>query len=130
MMPDHSQNFSMLRRREHGFMMADLIVGMAILTIAILPLAYSFAHEAKLFRGEYYRGVAMEIVDGEMEVLAAGEWRNFHDGQQAYTVHADATVNLPPGLFRLTRTGNRLRLEWMPDKLRDAKPVVREITIK
>jgi hypothetical protein len=126
----HSLNFHMLRREEHGFMMADLIVGMAILTIAILPLAYSFAHEAKLFRGEYYRGAAMEIVDGEMEVLAAGEWRNFHDGQQAYTVHANAAANLPPGHFQLTKTGNRLRLEWTPDKRRDAKPVVREITIK
>ena len=60
--------------------MMDLIVGMAILTLAIVPLAFSFVRERQLLRAEYFRSVAMEIVDGEMEILAAGEWRNFPDG--------------------------------------------------
>ncbi len=63
--------------RNRGFMMVDLIVGMAILAVAILPLALSYVRETRLLRAEYFRGTVMEIVDGEMEVLAAGEWRNF-----------------------------------------------------
>ena len=60
--------------------MTDLIVGMAILTVAIMPLAYSFIGERQMLRAEYYRSVAVEIVDGEMEILAAGAWRDFPEG--------------------------------------------------
>ena len=117
-------------RRERGFLLVDLIVGMAILTVAIMPLAFSFAHERQLLRAEYFRAVAVEIVDGEMEILAAGEWRNFPDGPQAYTVHANAAARLPSGHFQLIKTGKHLRLEWKSDKRRGIGMVVREITVK
>jgi len=125
-----SRPFPAPLRRDLGFLMVDLIVGMAILTLAIMPLAFSFAQERQLLRAEYFRGVAVEIVDGEMEVLAAGEGRNFPEGPQPYTVHAHAAINLPPGHFQLTKTGNHLRLEWTSDHRRGIGPVVREITIK
>ena len=108
----------------------DLIVGMAILAVAFMPLAFSFVRERQLLRAEYSRAVAVEIVDGEMEILAAGEWRNFPDGAQVYTVHAQAAASLPPGHFQLTRTGKHLRLEWKSDKPRGIGTVVREITVK
>ena len=117
-------------RCKRGFLMTDLVVGMAILTLAIMPLAFSFAHERQLLRAEYFRAVAVEIVDGEMEVLAAGEWQNFPDGSQVYTVHANAAAHLPPGHFQLTKTGHHLRLEWLSDKRQGIGAVVREITIK
>lgn len=110
--------------------MVDLVVGMAILTLAIIPLAFPFAHERQLLRDEYFRGVAMEIVDGEMEILAAGEWRDFPDGPQAYAVHADAAARLPSGHFQLTKTGKHLRLEWTSDNRQGIGAVVREVTIK
>ena len=72
----------------------------------------------------------MEIVDGEMEILAAGGWKNFPDGTQNYPVQAKAAANLPPGKFQLTKTGNHLRLEWQSDKREGIGPVVREITVK
>ena len=72
----------------------------------------------------------MEIVDGEMEILAAGDWRNFPDGQQVYPVHAPAAATLPPGKFQLTKTGNHLRLEWTADKRQGIAPVIREVTVK
>ena len=108
----------------------DLVIGMAILMIAFMPLAYSFVHERQLLRAETSRAVAVEIVDGEIEVLAAGAWRDYPDGQQIYAVHAQAAVSLPAGHFQLTRTGNHLRLEWKSDKPHGIGMVVREITIK
>lgn len=117
-------------RRERGFLMVDLIVGMAILTLAIMPLTYAFVNERQLLRAEYNRAVAVEIVDGEMEILAAGEWRDFPDGQQGYPVHAQAAARLPSGHFQLTKTGKHLRLEWQSDKRLGIGTVVREITIK
>jgi hypothetical protein len=124
---------SPFRKRPHaerGLLMVDLVVGMAILMLAILPLAYSFAEERQLLRAAYWRAVAVEIVDGEMEILAAGAGRDIPDGAQAYTVHASAAASLPPGHFQLTKSGNHLRLEWTPDKHKGIGVVVREITLK
>jgi hypothetical protein len=122
--------FSPPSKRNCGFMMVDLFVGMAILAVAILPLAFSYVRETRLLRAEYFRGTAMEIVDGEMEVLAAGEWRDFPEGSHPYTVHARATTNLPPGHFQLIKTGQHLRLEWTSDQRQGIGTVVREVTIK
>jgi hypothetical protein len=68
----------------------------------------------------------MEIVDGEMEVLLAGEWLQFAEGPHPYPVKAASATNLPPGRFRLTRDGNRLRLEWLPEKRGNGGSVSRE----
>jgi len=125
-----SQPFRKGPRSRRGFLMVDLVVAMAILSLAIVPLGFSFARERQLLKIEYLRSVANEIVDGEMEILAAGDWKNFPDGAQAYMVHSRAAASLPPGHFQLTKTGNRLRLEWMPDKRKGVGAVVREVTVK
>ena len=126
-----SNSFSLSSKRERGyFLMTDLIIGMAILALAIMPLTYSFIHDRQLLRAEYFRAVAVEIVDGEMEVLAAGAGQDFPDGQQAYIVHANAAARLPSGHFELTKAGKHLRLEWQSDKRQGIGPVIREITVK
>lgn len=116
--------------RERGVLMTEMVVAMAILVIAVLPLAFSIGYEQKLLRIEYNKAVAMEIVDGETEVLAAGEWRAFKQGTQPYRVHDDATKNLLPGQFELTITGKRLRLEWRPDQKGEGGRIVREVTVR
>ena len=118
-----------LRRR--GALMTELFVAMALLTGALLPLAYSITSEKRLARAAYQRAVAMEIVDGEMEILAAGEWRAFPAGSHEYSVHARAATNLPPGQFLLTITTNKVRLEWRPLAKKVGRAVVvREAEIK
>jgi hypothetical protein len=113
-----------------GFLEVDLLVGLAILSLAVLPVAFSFTHERQLLRAGYFRADATEIVDGEMEILAAGDWKNFPDGAQAYTVHAKAAASLPPGHFQLTKTGSHLRLEWTSDERRGIGTIIRETTVK
>lgn len=110
--------------------MIDLAMAMIVLSAAILPLAFSFAKERDVLQLDYFRAVADEIVDGEMEVLAAGDWKNFPNGSRVYTVHSRSAANLPPGHFELTKTENHLRLEWMPDQRQGVGIVAREITIK
>ena len=110
--------------------MVDLVVAMTILTLTIVPLGFTFARERRALRAEYFRAAADEIVDGEMEILAAGDWKNFPDGAQIYTVHSQAAANLPLGHFQLTKTGNHLRLEWTPDRREGIGAVVREVTVK
>ena len=113
-----------------GFFEIDLAVGLAILMVAILPLGYSFVRERRALKIEYCRSVADEIVDGEMEILAAGAARDLPEGTRVYSVHAQAASQLPQGHFELRKTGNYLRLEWTPDARRGLGAVVRETTLK
>ncbi|MCX6905654.1 MAG: hypothetical protein NTW03_19675 [Verrucomicrobia bacterium] len=111
---------------QRGALMADLVVAMAILVVAALPLAFAFDQETRLCRARYHQAVAMEIVDGEMEILAAGEGRAFAQGEQPYSVQAASASNLPPGRFTLSVHGENCRLEWKPNKKGLGRPVVRE----
>ena len=117
------------RTRKRGALMIEVAVGMAILVAVLLPLSLSMVKDQKLCRAYYYRAVAMEIVDGEMEILAAGEWRAFPPGSQPYPVRAASAKNLPPGRFILTRQEKLLRLEWVPAKQQGIGPVLREYRI-
>ena len=117
-------------RRLGGFLEVDLLVGLAIITLAVVPLGYSFSRERQVLKIEYVRSVVTEIVDGEMEILVAGDWKNFPDGTQKYAVHANALVSLPPGRFQLTKISNHLRLEWNSDEKHGVGKVVREFTVK
>jgi len=107
-------------------MIIELMTALAILVAILLPLGLSFVDEQHVCRVYYWRAVAMEAVDGEMEVLAAGEWRSFREGTQPYSVHSESARNLPNGRFLLTVQGSKLRLEWRPDKIRYGAPVLRE----
>lgn len=112
-----------------GSLLTEMVIAMAFLTVVIVPLAYSFAREQKLLRVNYQHAVAMEVVDGEMEILAAGEWRAFQTGTQAYQP-ARATANLPAGKFRLTINGKHVRLEWHATERGQGGKVIREVTLK
>lgn len=118
------------RREERGLLELDLVVALAILALAVIPLAFSFIDGRKALRADYCRAVANEIVDGEMEILVAGNWKDFPDGSHAYLVHCRAANNLPPGHFELTKNGKHLRLEWTPNTRVGVGAVVREITIQ
>lgn len=117
------------RHRARGFLEVDLLIGLAILTLAVVPLGFAFARERHVLKIEYCRSVANEIVDGEMEILAAGEWRAFPEGVQTYAVQAKAAANLPAGQFQFTRAGNHIRLQWSSNEKRGIGVVVREVTV-
>lgn len=118
------------RLKESGALMTEIVVAMAIILVAMLPMGDSVVNETKLFRASYQRAIAMEIVDGEMEILAAGEWQAFPEGTQEYMVQAAAATNLPTGHFRFTRQTNHLRLEWAPTNAHGISAVIREVTLK
>jgi hypothetical protein len=117
------------RTRPCGFLTTELIVAAAILVLAMLPLSYAIIRERTLARACYFHAVAMEIVDGEMEALRAGEWRTFAEGSHPYPVRAEAAKNLPRGQFNLTREAKRLRLEWIPEKRAKGGRVARDMIL-
>ena len=118
------------RKSQQGSLMVELLVAMALLVGALLPLAYSIASEKRLARAYYQRAVAMEIVDGEIEALAAGQWRAYPAGVSDYPVSAGAATNLPPGHFQLTVSPGKVRLEWKPRLKDHGGPVLREASVR
>lgn len=119
-----------IRSHQHfarrGFLNMELLVAISILGLVMLPLAYGFVHEAKALKTFYRDAVAMEILDGEMEVFAAGEWRITTEGRHEYRPTAVAMTNLPSGHFVLTREAKVLRLEWLPAR---GRKMAREIKL-
>jgi hypothetical protein len=113
-----------------GALQTEAIVALGILVAVMLPLAFTFLQETRTCRAHYYKAVAMEIVDGEMEALAAGEWRAFRPGKQSYAVHAAASTNLPPGEFVLTLDDKQARLEWIPRMGGAGGIVAREVKVR
>lgn len=111
-----------------GWLVAELMIAISILAIAMIPLAFSFRGEQKLVRAHYNQVVAMEIIDGEIELLRAGQWRAWLDGEHEYPISAAAATNLPPGKFLLTRSNQTLRVEWRPGKRNSGGVVAREIS--
>lgn len=117
------------RTNRAGWLALDLAVAIMILGLALLPLAFSFNSERKLLRAHYNQAIAMEIVDGEMEILRAGAWRKVLEGTNDYSVAALSATNLPPGKFQTIRAANQLRLEWRPVKLGKGGAVARQFVI-
>ena len=113
-------------RSTRGVLHADLLAALFVLVVAMIPLAVGFVSDQKTLRTHYHHAVAMEIVDGEMEILVAGEWRAQPEGTRPYEVKAAAAKNLPPGKFLLTRSGPTLRLEWAPDNTGPGRHGIRE----
>ena len=109
-----------------GFLNLELAIAIAILAAVLLPLGGVWYHEAKLVRVYYRDAIAMEILDGEMEVLAAGDWRRFAEGRHKLKPTARAATNLPRGELILTREAQRLRLEWLPER---GRKMAREVKL-
>lgn len=109
--------------------MIEFLVAMALVMGALLPLAYSLAKEKRLARALYQRAVAMEIVDGELEVLAAGGWQAYTNGRSTLLPRAQAATNLPPGRLVVIRADKKLSVEWVPETRQHGGTVVRSLTL-
>jgi hypothetical protein len=114
------------RSRRGGWMIAECIVALGILIAVMIPISFSFVAEHRACRASYYHAVAMELVDGEMEILRAGEWRQFPRGAQPYAINSPAAKNLPTGQFMLTVEEHLVRLEWQPGAKDQGGKVTRE----
>ena len=115
--------------RTRGYTLVELMIAIGIMMMVLGGFATANWMEVKAIRGNYYRAVAMEIVDGEMEALAAGEWRNYAAGEHVITPSADARKNLPEGQFVLTVQRDRVRFEWRPADPATGGTIVREAAI-
>jgi hypothetical protein len=112
-------------RTSAGFLEVELVVALAVLMIAVLPLAYTFVSDQRALRVAYERAAAMQLVDGEMETLVAGGWRQYSVGTHEITLAGNAAANLPTQRALLTVNTHSIRLEWRTAK-RPSAGIIRE----
>jgi hypothetical protein len=115
-------------RRSSAWLLADVVVALAVLLIALIPLAAAINQEMKLARIYHQQAIIMQVLDGEFEVLRKGEWRKYGPGQHFYHSNASALRQVPSGSFRLLIETNKLYLEWVPEKPQLTR-YLREVTL-
>lgn len=113
-----------------GSLLAEMTFGLSIVALVLIPLSLSFRTDALLARSLYHRAAAMEVVDGEIELLAAGEWRTYGPGTHDFRPRANVATNLPPGRFTLSVSNTVLTLNWSPTGHHAGGPVTREARIQ
>ena len=114
--------------RERGVLEVDMTIALTILFLAVIPLACSFVSDAKAMRRNYERAIAMELLDGKMEVLAAGAWRNHPPGTNEIRLAGNAATNLSTDRALLIVQPGRIRLEWRPAN-RPSTGIIREVKL-
>lgn len=113
-----------------GALATECAIALGILAAVMIPLSVSFIRETRLCRAYFHKAVALEIVDGEMEALAAGEWQAWEPGEHLYKVKATAATNLPPGKFVFKLGKEQMRLEWIPASSNQGGRVFREVKLR
>lgn len=116
-------------RSRRGVLEVDMLIAMALLLGAAIPLMCTFASDARALRQGYNRAVAMECVDGELEVLAAGAWRQQPLGTNEITLSGTAVHNLRPPTATVIRRPDSIRVEWRPASNRSVC-IAREVKLQ
>lgn len=101
---------------ERAALITELCVAIAIFSLIVLAAAAPLTMDQSMVRQQTARAVAMQIVDGEMEVLAAGAWRAYREGEHEYPVTSEAAKTLPKGRFVLLVDDQKVRLEWRTNR--------------
>ena len=116
------------QRRRKGWITVEVVVAIGVFALAIVPLSGIYLAEAKLAKAYYLRAAAMELVDGELEVLRAGHYRAFTPGTHRYVV-AGVTAAQLGGEFTLTVGSNAVQLEWRASRRGQGGNVTREFKL-
>lgn len=113
-------------RSRAGGLLPDLAVALLLLTVALLPLAYSFASQRRLLQAEMDRAAVVQLVDGELELLLAGPWKNLPDGSSTIVLRTNGMARAVAGTCVVMKQGRALKIEWTPQAHSGVGRVVRE----
>ena len=116
--------------RCRAFLQLDVAVAITVLALVFIPLSISSSGDLDLARRQYFEAVALQLIDGEMDVLLAGERRKDTLGEYGITPVGEAVQNLPEGKFVLTVKEKQLTLAWVPTKRAKWGRVERVVELK
>ena len=113
-----------------AFLQLDVAIALTVLALVFIPLSMSSSGGLDLTRRHYFEAVALQLIDGEMDVLLAGERRKYTTGEHRIKPVGDAVQNLPEGEFVLTVHDQKLTLAWVPTKRAKWGRVERVVELK
>jgi hypothetical protein len=113
-----------------AFLQLDVAVAITVLALVFIPLSVSSSGDLDLARRHYFEAVALQLIDGEMDVLLAGERRKYTPGEHQIKPVGEAVQNLPEGEFVLTVHDQKLTLAWVPTKRAKWGRVERVVELK
>ena len=113
-----------------AFLQLDVAVAITFLALVFIPLSISSSGDLDLARRHYFEAVALQLIDGEMDVLLAGERRKYTTGEHRITPVGEAVQKLPEGEFVLTVHDQKLTLAWVPTKRAKWGRVERVVQLK
>ena len=113
-----------------AFLQLDVAVAITVLALVFIPLSVSSSGDLGLARRQYFEAVALQLIDGEMDVLLAGERRKYTPGEHQIKPVGEAVQNLPEGEFVLTVHDQKLTLAWVPTKRAKWGRVERVVELK
>ena len=113
-----------------AFLQLDVAVAITVLALVFIPLSGSSSGDLDLARRQYFEAVALQLIDGEMDVLLAGERRKYTPGEHQIKPVGEAVQNLPEGEFVLTVHDQKLTLAWVPTKRAKWGRVERVVELK
>ena len=116
--------------RRRAFLQLDVAIALTLLALVFIPLSVSSSGDLDLARRQYFEAVALQLIDGEMDVLLAGERRKYTTGEHRITPVGEAVQNLPEGEFVLTVHDQKLTLAWVPTKRAKWGRVERVVELK
>ena len=113
-----------------AFLQLDVAIALTVLALVFIPLSVSSSGDLDLARRQYFEAVALQLIDGEMDVLLAGERRKYTPGEHQIKPVGEAVQNLPEGEFVLTVHDQKLTLAWVPTKRAKWGRVERVVELK
>ena len=116
--------------RRRAFLQLDVAIALTVLALVFIPLSVSSSGDLDLARRHYFEAVALQLIDGEMDVLLAGERRKYTTGEHRIKPVGDAVQNLPESKFVLTVQDEKLTMAWVPTKRAKWGRVERVVQLK
>ena len=113
-----------------AFVQLDVALAVSILLLVFIPFSVTSSSKLDLARRQHFEAVALQMIDGELDVLMAGEWQKFSPGEHKITPPGEAVKTLPVGEFILVVKENQLSIAWVPEKEAKWGRVEREVTLK
>ena len=102
--------------KRSAFLQLDVAIAITVLVLVFIPLSVSSSGDLDLARRHYFEAVVLQLIDGEMDVLLAGERRKYTPGEHRIKPVGESVQNLPEGEFVLSVQDQKLTLAWVPKK--------------
>jgi len=113
-----------------AFIQLDVVLAVSILILLFIPFGVTSSGKLDLARRQHFEAVALQMIDGELDVLLAGERQKYPLGEHKITPPGEAVKTLPVGEFILIVKEKQLSLAWVPEKGAKWGRVEREVTLK